>query len=249
MCYFLSLLKDLFLIKVFISLAVGDLSEQVGQTTFKKFIPAYSYLVGQLKTTLVCFDIEMSIIEKFKARDRRECIIKCLSVTNGELRGVNYIQSTASCSCVPKANIRYNVTAVDLIASNVGCKGKVCNVLDCFTTDCPANFDYWYSTTSATRCSTHFRAGVLGDADIEKCPVAAIPNSFGFFTSGFQIFKKGVSKFVQMEASVWHSGEPNSNNDGKGYCIQSIFYTFHLISLVGMISIATILSASSVSSI
>ncbi|ESN95478.1 hypothetical protein HELRODRAFT_179247 [Helobdella robusta] len=96
--------------------------------SWKMFRPAYSFLIAKNQKILVCFDDQMS-----------------KAMTGNELRGVNYIQSIGSCSCVPKANIRYKVTTVDLMAGGVGCMAYVHHGSDfmCWNiTDCPTEFDY-----------------------------------------------------------------------------------------------------------
>ncbi|ESN97344.1 hypothetical protein HELRODRAFT_178130 [Helobdella robusta] len=148
---------------------------------------------------------------------------------------------------------------------NYSIVGRICNVLDCFTTDCPANFDYvveyhkcykmqytlqsWSAGRSLCNSISSSHPITIDDllentisiqyvnfTYIGQCP-AGIGNSLGFFTSGYQTFMNGVrsffwspypgvSKLVQIEASVWYPGEPNSRTDGSDYCIQSVFYDY-----------------------
>ncbi|ESN97028.1 hypothetical protein HELRODRAFT_178471 [Helobdella robusta] len=53
----------------------------------------------------------MKGLKKLRAKTTLHCLDKCLSATINNLRGINYVASVASCSCVPKiTDVWYNVT-------------------------------------------------------------------------------------------------------------------------------------------
>ncbi|ESO12873.1 hypothetical protein HELRODRAFT_159462 [Helobdella robusta] len=119
--------------KIYFVVTQVSISVEVQRATSQIFRPAYSYLLADNVKTSVCFDDRMTLPFNVKSRNLKECIVRCLGMMNNEVRGVNYIHSNGSCSCVPKANIRY-----DVIPSNSVYDGQQCYV----NHDCPQNFDY-----------------------------------------------------------------------------------------------------------
>ncbi|ESO04525.1 hypothetical protein HELRODRAFT_172172 [Helobdella robusta] len=104
------------------------------QTSGRLYHKAYSYLaVGGLKVG-VCFDEMMEDVMRLEASSSVECIAKCSSATNNNLRGINYVASVASCSCVPKlTDVWCNVTNGSKLP---GCVAFFTHA------DCPSSFDY-----------------------------------------------------------------------------------------------------------
>ncbi|ESN95462.1 hypothetical protein HELRODRAFT_179230 [Helobdella robusta] len=201
---------------VIIFMIMIDVSQQYGDITDKKFTPAYSYMVVKNGRAPVCYDDRMPIVLNIRAKSKIGCVVKCSTKTNNSLRGVNYVQTTGSCSCVPKANIRYNVTAVGSMAASAGCRGY-------FIHDCPENFDYvieqhkcykmqyehqnWYDGRFTCN-SISLSHPITIDDDVENgvslqyvnyttpnlqvCPVVNINYAYGFFTSGIRTYVNGV---------------------------------------------------------
>ncbi|ESN95553.1 hypothetical protein HELRODRAFT_179329 [Helobdella robusta] len=132
-----------------------------------------------------------------------------------ELRGINFVDSSGLCTCIPKANVRYNVTAVQSFAT-AGCRSYV-------THDCPDNFDYvleyhkcykmkyqhldWYDgRASCNNISSSHPISIEDDVenviavqyvnsttmDYQKCPGSYWSNWFTYYTSGFQTYAGGV---------------------------------------------------------
>ncbi|ESO04522.1 hypothetical protein HELRODRAFT_172169 [Helobdella robusta] len=105
-------------------------SKTTEQAIYKR---AYSYLLVNLQKTVACFDeVATKFFNKFKTASATECVIKCRIAASNNLRGVNFIKSAKSCSCVPTIpDTWYNVT----FDSTRDCMSFV-------THDCPKNFDY-----------------------------------------------------------------------------------------------------------
>ncbi|ESO11430.1 hypothetical protein HELRODRAFT_183216 [Helobdella robusta] len=95
------------------------------------FTRALTYLKVYKRETEICFVDTMDMVVKLQAGSAAHCISKCRVATSMNLKGINYMTSVGSCSCVPKMNVLYNVTA-DLTG---GCLAFV-------THDCPLRFDY-----------------------------------------------------------------------------------------------------------
>ncbi|ESN97077.1 hypothetical protein HELRODRAFT_178526 [Helobdella robusta] len=107
-------------------------SHEVLHTREISFVRAYSYIVVNNQKTDVCFDTAMSILKKLKAVSVGDCIYKCLKATNMNLKGINFVRSGESCSCVPKMNVLYNVTNLK----------KDCLAFMACSIDCPPEFEY-----------------------------------------------------------------------------------------------------------
>ncbi|ESN97083.1 hypothetical protein HELRODRAFT_178532 [Helobdella robusta] len=88
-------------------------SHEVLHTREISFVRAYSYIVVNNQKTDVCFDTAMSILKKLKAVSVGDCIYKCLKATNMNLKGINFVRSGESCSCVPKMNVLYNRSSMN----------------------------------------------------------------------------------------------------------------------------------------
>ncbi|ESN97067.1 hypothetical protein HELRODRAFT_178516 [Helobdella robusta] len=103
-------------------------SQRANQALFTR---ACSYFANFRQHVKVCFDDYMPILKKLKSDSVADCIQKCFVATSMNLRGVNYLTSVQSCSCVPKMNVLLNVTP----QLTGGCLAFV-------THDCPPEFDY-----------------------------------------------------------------------------------------------------------
>ncbi|ESN97027.1 hypothetical protein HELRODRAFT_178470 [Helobdella robusta] len=97
-----------------------------------KFHRAYTRNVNKSWTRLACYNEKMTVIKRVKvATSALDCIRKCQKATNMNLRGINYMTSLGTCSCVPKMNVLYNITT-NLTG---GCLSYVAH-------NCPSEFDY-----------------------------------------------------------------------------------------------------------
>ncbi|ESO11433.1 hypothetical protein HELRODRAFT_183219 [Helobdella robusta] len=96
-----------------------------------KFQLAYSPIVTSNQKTKICFNDSMSLVLKVKAASNLDCIRRCMQATNNNLRGINFRKPEKTCTCVPKVNIIYTVTAI----LTAGCQAFV-------THDCPPKFEY-----------------------------------------------------------------------------------------------------------
>ncbi|ESO11260.1 hypothetical protein HELRODRAFT_183364 [Helobdella robusta] len=183
-----------------------------GQTNGRIYSRAFSYLAVSGQRSPVCYDDRMDIVTKLKAASSLECILKCLITTMQNLRGINYVSSMRSCTCVPKLNnFWYNVTA-DL---NASCFAFVSH-------DCPKPFDYiievhkcYSMVTNLMDWSTAGKAcnnasGHLLAVEDEYENLAALK------------YPLSVSKGVNIPLSFygWYSGEPNGIANGNNYCLQ-----------------------------
>ncbi|ESN97666.1 hypothetical protein HELRODRAFT_177721 [Helobdella robusta] len=97
------------------------------------YVRAYSHLAANSKITNVCFDDAMNFTIQLGANSVGDCLNKCWRATKMNLRGINYVTSARSCSCVPKMNVWYGVTA----KLTGGCLAFFAH-----EKDCPAGFDY-----------------------------------------------------------------------------------------------------------
>ncbi|ESO04524.1 hypothetical protein HELRODRAFT_191609 [Helobdella robusta] len=122
------MIKIIFLLTILVHLELAR-----SEINIQKYTKAHSYLTVKNQKTSICFDDQMKVLKKLRAKTALDCLSKCLSATNNNLRGINYVASVASCSCVPKVtDVWYNVTN----SSNLpGC-------VSFFTHECPRSFDY-----------------------------------------------------------------------------------------------------------
>ncbi|ESN96400.1 hypothetical protein HELRODRAFT_163461 [Helobdella robusta] len=68
-------------LKVFALFFILKFSEQLGSAHFKKFTPAYSYLLAKNQKTPICFNEEMSgVVMETNSRDPKECVARCLLI-------------------------------------------------------------------------------------------------------------------------------------------------------------------------
>ncbi|ESO01712.1 hypothetical protein HELRODRAFT_192239 [Helobdella robusta] len=169
-------------------------------------------LLDRNKKLPVCFDDQMPITKKTQARSLKECILKCMLLTDEKLRGMNYMPS-GSCSCFSIASLRYNVST-KLVAS--GCRSYVNH-------DCPERFDYvveqhrcykmqfqllnWYDARSLCNSISHSHPISIDDdqenvesleyvnitaPNYQVCPITGFTDIYAFYTSGISTYFSGV---------------------------------------------------------
>ncbi|ESN90960.1 hypothetical protein HELRODRAFT_182433 [Helobdella robusta] len=181
------------------------------------FTRAYSYLVAKHEKTFVCLNRGVSIPLSIPVESLTGCLVKCLvvAITDGELRGVSYMQSSRSCTCLQKSNLTYQVTAVGSMTA-ADCRSYVIH-------ECPANFDYvieyhkcykmqfkrktWQDGRTSCNAISSSHPAIFED-DVEYniafnyvnhttpagklCPGIYFPNSFTFFIGGYRTYFNGT---------------------------------------------------------
>ncbi|ESO10278.1 hypothetical protein HELRODRAFT_183804 [Helobdella robusta] len=206
-------------------------TEEILLSRESKFVRAYSFISTGNQTTFVCYEDGAPYTLQVEASSRINCILKCQKATNNNLRGINYIASEASCSCVPKlTDVWYNVTS-----------------------NCPKPFEYvievhrcyllvkrllsWNaSMTTCNNLSSHSmvinnRHEMLAaklyalTIDHTSCMLA---NALEVWTSGIQQNKQSSTSpffwntfpgiFLPLKYFVWNAGEPNGLT-GSSYCL------------------------------
>ncbi|ESO04509.1 hypothetical protein HELRODRAFT_172156 [Helobdella robusta] len=184
-----------------------------GQTNGRIYSRAFSYLVVRGQRSFVCYDDRMDIITKLKAASTLECILKCLITTKQNLRGINYVSSMRSCSCVAKLNnFWYNVT----YNLNASCLAFVSH-------DCPNSFDY---IIEVHKCLMFVNNSMNWYTAREVCNKASahlldVENQYENSAALKYLLSVVQSVFQSLRFFGWGAGEPNGFV-GKTYCIQYI---------------------------